>query len=280
MSSSSTATSHSKKGRIIMVYLVSLVLIYFGFRMNFYVGLVVLLLALGLIAYKSLPSIYATLGNKAYHAGDNDGVKKYYNKALATDRAPVSSYSTYVLMLMRMGELDKALEIANLAIINRKFAERDKYVLKEYRALIYYHKGEAEEALEDAREIFDNYKNTTIYSLLGFLMLACDEPIDETLAFCLEAYDYNSDDRDVVDNLLLAYYKNGDLDKASELADELLEMSPTFIEAQYHSALIAKAKGDIEKAKEHIENLDDCIRTALTTVSEEEIEEFSKSLEN
>lgn len=254
-----------------MIYVIILVLIYFGFACDFWVGVITTLIALGFLIYKATPTFYSILGNRAYNSDNMEKTQKYYDKATGTGRASAAICTTYVLMLMRMGEIDKAYKICANAIANPKFKKQEKFVLKEYRTLIFFKQGNAEEALEDAREIFAAYKNTTIYSLLGYLMLACDEPIDETLEFCLEAYDFNSDDRDIVDNLALAYYKKGDLEKAKELCDTLLEMSPTFVEAQYHSALIAKAMGDVEKAKEHIANIDDCIRTALTTVSEEEI---------
>ena len=262
-----------------MKYIILLLLIYFGFRVNLYSGIIVTLIVLSYIFYIKLPAIYAIKGNKAYNSNNFKEASKYYEKAIDTGRASAKTSITYILMLMREGEMDKALNLANNTIANPKTTQAEKYIVKEYRSLIYFKQGDKEEALEDAKEIFESYKNSTGYGLLGYLMLACDEPIEETMEFCKEAYDYNSDDRDIVDNLMLAYYKMGDYKKAEEISEELLEMSPKFVEAHYHSALVKKALGDKKGALEYLENIDDCIRTALTTVSEEEIENLRKELQ-
>ena len=263
-----------------MIYIVLAVLIIWGFNSEPFpwVGIIVSAIALGFLIYRILPSYFAMQGRKAYNEDDIKKTKKYYNKAISFIHAKVNINITYLLILMRIGELDKALKLADSLTTHPKATQNEKYIVKEYRCLIYHKQGNSKEALEDAKEIFANFKNTTIYSLLGYLMLACDEPIKETMDFCLEAYDYNSDERDIVDNLALAYYKNGEYEKAEELAEELIKMSPTFVEAHYHSALIAKALGKTEKAKAFLDNMDDCIRTALTTVTEEEIELLRKSL--
>ncbi len=262
-----------------MKYIILLVLIYIGFSLNLYSGIIVTALSLLYIAYLKLPEIYAANGNKAYNSDDFKKASEYYEKAIDTGRAKAQIGIRYILMLMRAGEMDKAMQMANNIIANRKTSVAEKYIVKEYRALIYFKQGNKEEALEDAKEIFESYKNTTIYGLLGYLMLACLEPIEETMEFCKEAYDYNSDDRDIVDNMLLAYYKTGDYKRAEELSDELLEMSPKFVEAHYHGALVKMALGKKQEAKELLENIDDCIRTALTTVSEEEIADLQRQLQ-
>lgn len=261
-----------------MIYIVLALLIFWGFSSNVLIGIAVSVISLGFIIYKALPGIYAILGNRAYNRDDIEETFKYYEKATASGRAKPGIHLTYLLILMRNNKLDKALQVANNIVINRNSKLSEKYLAKEYRCLIYFKQGEKEEALEDAKEIFESFKNTTIYGLLGYLMLACDEPITETMDFCLKAYDYNSDDRDIVDNLVLAYYKNGELSKAEELSLELLEEHPTFVEAHYHAALIAKALGKNADATAYLEDMDDCIRTALTTVSEEEIENLKNEL--
>lgn len=261
-----------------MVYVILAILIYFGFASNLITGIIVTALSVGFLIWKKLPTMYAILGSRAYNADKNEKAIRCYEKSTDSGRADSKIYATYILILMRTGRLKQALAAANTAIANPKFLLADKYMLKCYRCLIYYKIGEGSEALSDAREIFESYKNTTVYGLLGYLMLAMNEPLDKTLEFCLEAYDYNSDDRDIVDNLVLAYYKCGELEKSEELSKKLIEMSPSFVEAHYHRALIFHALGKDSGALELLENIDTCIRTALTTVSEEEIENLKKEL--
>lgn len=261
-----------------IIYIILALLIYLGFSSNLITGVIVTIISLGFLVWKNLPALYAMAGARSYNSDKDEAAISWYERAVDTGRADAKIYSAYILILMRTGRLKSAQSALNLAIANPKIATADKYILKCYRCLVYFKTGNGEEALSDAREIFECYKNTTVYGLLGYLMLATDESPDKTLDFCLEAYDYNSDDRDIVDNLVLAYYKLGRLDEAEDLAAKLREMSPSFVEAQYHSALIARARGKIEEAREFVKNIDSCLRTALTTVGEEEIEDFKKEL--
>lgn len=263
-----------------MIYIVLAVLIFWGFNTEPFpwTGIIVSAVALGFVIYKALPAIFAMKGSKAYNCDDVKKAIRYYDRAIKFKSAKVNFSITYILILMRTGKMNKALKIANNTVLNPKAKPGEKFLVKEYRCLIYFKQGNKQEALDDAKEIFEKYKNTTIYGLLGYLMLACGEPMKETMDFCLEAYDYNSDDRDIVDNLVLAYYKNREYEKAEELAKDLIKMSPTFVEAHYHSALVAKALGKYKEARAFLENMDECIRTALTTVEEEEIEELRKQL--
>lgn len=261
-----------------MIYLVLAFLVYWSFSIDLKAGLIVSSLSLGFVIYKLLPLFFVMKGNKAYNEDDIEKTIKYYDKAVSFNHAKVNYHISYILILMRTGNMDKALKLANNVVMHPKANPGEKFIVKEYRCLIYFKQGNHQEALDDAKEIFKKYKNTTIYGLLGYLMLACDEPMDDTMKFCLEAYEYNSDDRDIVDNLVLAYYKTGEYEKAEELAQKLIEMSPTFVEAHYHSALIAKALGKTAEAKAFLDSMDDCIRTALTTVSEEEIENLKRQL--
>ena len=111
------------------------------------------------------------------------------------------------------------------------------------------------------------------------MKLATNQPIDEVFQLCEEAYDYNADDRDIVDNLAWAFIKKGDFEKARELCDMMLEKFPAFTEAYYHGAICYSKLGNVEKAKELLELIDtNCRRTYLTTVSVDEIKELKQSL--
>ena len=57
-----------------------------------------------------------------------------------------------------------------------------------------------------------------------------------------------------------------------------MEKNPSFVEAYYHSALIAEALGDTKRALEYLDKVDGCVRSAMTTVSEEQICELKERL--
>ena len=124
---------------------------------------------------------------------------------------------------------------------------------------------------------FASVKNTLTYALLGYLRQSMGDP---SLDFCLEAYDYNDDDRDICDNLTVAYYMTGDLDSAEEMAKAEREKFPAFVEGFYHSAQIAAKKGDKKSALEFLDEIKNCNRTVMTTVSVDDIEALKEELKN
>ena len=136
-----------------------------------------------------------------------------------------------------------------------------------------------EETVEEAIELFDDgYTISNMYCLVGLLMIATNKPLDETTAFCEKAYDYDCDNRDIVDNLLVCYIKNKNYEKATELSKILTEQYPLFIEGWYHTALMYYNMGDNTEAKYALSKIKDCDRTYMTTISEEAVAELENKL--
>ena len=256
------------------------ILLYLSFSVNTWLGIGVTLFGILYVLYSNLPALYAMKGNAAISEKKLETALEWYKKAYKTDRASSANILTYATLLLRTGEVDEAETILNLVVLGKgKKADRDiKYKAKLYRSLLYYKTNREEDAIEDAEEVFDNFKNTMSYGLLGYLKLATNAPFDETYSLCTEAYEYNGDDRDIVDNMVVAHIRAGELDKAREVCDKLLENNPQFVEAHYHGAIIAKELGDLQKASELLENISQCSRTFLTTVSEQEIEELKEKI--
>lgn len=258
--------------------IVMLVAMLIAYKVNIWLGIAVAAVCMGYAVYIAMPSVYALRGNKAFRNDDLPGACSWFAKAYKTGRASLNQKMNYAILLMRTGDFDRAEPVLNGVILDRSLAEGKKAVAKQYRALLYSKLGKTAEALEEAEELFENYRNTTMYGLLGYLKLTAERSAIETLEFCEEAYDYNADDRDIRDNLALAYYKQGDYASAKQYADALLEEFPEFVEAVYHRALIAAAEGDTEKAVSCMETIDTCRWSALTTVSKEEVKTLKQTL--
>ena len=136
------------------------------------------------------------------------------------------------------------------------------------------------EAMEEAQDFFADVKNTITYGIMGYFMHITGAPAEDTLKLCLEAYDYNADDRDIADNLALAYIRAGKNAEAAELADKIIEKNPEFVEGYYHGAQANIALGNRKKAKEQLSHISACNRTSMTTVSEEEVGKLAEELKN
>ncbi len=76
----------------------------------------------------------------------------------------------------------------------------------------------------------EGYRNSSIYGMLGYFKLLRNDDLDETTKLCEEAYDYNSDDRDIKDNLSICYFRKGEYEKAEKISDELVGSAPNFVE--------------------------------------------------
>lgn len=260
-------------------YILCGVIVFLGCNMGVIPGAIALLGTLIYIVYSNMPAILSINGNKAMNNGDYEKALSMYKKAVNTKRASASVELRYGMLLLRCGHPDEAVGVFNSIILYSKTKGQEKLTAKQYRAMAYHKLGQKDDAMEEAEELFETFKNSITYGIICYLKLAYNEPVDEVLPICLEAYDYNSDDRDIIDNLVLAYIRKGEFAKAKELVDTMLEKFPTFTEAYYHGAVVYKNLGENKKACELLSSIkENCRRTYLTTVSEEEIEEMKNSL--
>lgn len=239
---------------------------------------ILLIFAIGLLIWWILPTIYMIQGNKAYGNGGTKDALRWYEKAQKTGHVSVSCRITYALLLLRDGRPEEAERLLNQIIRDKSIKENKKGNARIYRCMAYTKENRIEDAYEDAMELLEKGKSTTLYAMAGYVMLLSGKPDAEILDFCEEAYDYNPDERDITDNLAAACIKTGDYERAKELGEELMEHYPKFVEGFYHTACAYYALGDYEKAKTCMEGLENCQRHYLTTVSEQEIEELKACL--
>jgi len=262
----------------LIYFLLGAAVIFISFKKSIILGLTALLAGFGIIAYILYPKIVIAKANEKFNNGDFDGAIKDYRKMIQKGRADIDLRITFASLLMRADKADVALEEIN-KILKYKFDIKKKYLAKQTRAMINYRLGNMADAREEIDEIFeDGYRTSSTYCIVGFFMLLMNDPIEETLKFCEEAYDYDEDNRDIADNMLVCYLKTKQYDKAKEVSDKLLKLAPEFVEGHYHSALLYEATGDFKKAKEYAEKIKDCKRTVMTTISEAEADKLVKRL--
>lgn len=238
---------------------------------------IILAAVLVFAAYKLTPTVLKFKAVKALQEGENDKAVSLYKRASHIFGGNNQYKIEYALVLMRLGEYKEAEKTLNTIILDRSIPKKEKINAKTYRAMAYHKEGRTEEAIEEMTELYETVKTTVVYGLFGYL-----KQLDGTSAldFCLEAYDYNSDNRDICDNLLVAYIREGNFEKADEIADNLRDRYPQFLEAFYHSAILELKKGNKGKAMEFLDKTAECKRSKLTTVSEEEIEKLRSEIEN
>ena len=257
---------------ILFNLIIIFVVLYLSFKFHVLAGIGAIIL-LGIIGYVSnYPRIMVGRANAEFLQKNYDKAFRYYKKAYKSNHRKYNVDISYAQALLRFGKPDEALEILNkiLVLPLKREIRRPATMV---RCMVKYKLGMLNEAYEEAFEIFDDgYVNSNMYSILGLFMHEKGDSIDKTLEFCKKAYDYNSDNRDIVDNLILCYIKSNDADKAISLAKELTEKYPNFIEGWYHLAQGYVLSENYIDAKLALDKVENCERSYLTTVSQEEID--------
>ncbi len=263
----------------IIVFAVLGIATYFAFKFNVILGIVVLALILLLLYKINYAAFFEMKANMEFQNGNIQNALKLYEKAYNSKNRKFSVDVSYARALLRSGNTEKALELMN-NILSLSLSKEMKTTAKQTRCLINYKLGNIDEAYEEAYELYYDYNFTTsnMRGLMGFMMLLKGVPMDETIKFCEEAYDYDSDNRDIVDNLAVCCYKTKDYKKGLELCEDLTDEHPKFVEGWYHGAQMLSALGEKKRALEWLEKITECNRTGMTTVSEEEIDELKKQL--
>ena len=263
---------------MLMKILLPLAAVFVCYMINPIFGLIATVAALFICVYYYLPNFYAVRGNNLFSQGDMQGAEKWYKRAVNTGRASDKLKMAYGILLLRTGKPESAERQLN-ELARKKTAKPEiKQQAKQYRCMAYCKQGRMDEAMEEAQELFEVSKNTITYGIMGYFMHLTNAPAEETLKLCEEAYEYNADDRDILDNLALAYYRAGQYEKAKEYTDKMVEENPTFVEAFYHGALVEEALGNTDKAREYLTKIPECRRTYMTTVSKEEIDALAEKL--
>lgn len=180
---------------------------------------------------------------------------------------------------LRCGEVENARKHLQLAVTLTQRGSADRNKIKNILALTSWKEGHLDEAIEDLEEVIESgFRSTVIYENLGiFYNLSGDK--EKALKFNLEAYDYNSDDLIICDNLANTYFLMGEYDKAKELYDDILnrEPAPHFPEAYYGYGEVLIALGQKDEGLEMIKKSFDYPFSFLSIKSKEEIEEMYKS---
>lgn len=237
---------------------------------------IVVIIAVIYCIYKILPLFFRVLANNAFASGNCEKAAEFYKLSYKISNGKTYYGQTYAILLMRMERFSEAEKLLN-EMISKGLKAADKFSARVFRCMAWDKLQKNEAALEEAEELFEQVKNTQTYSLLGYLR---QKNGDSALDFCIEAYEYNCDDRDICDNLTAAYIMEKEWEKAENLAKTLREKYPEFVEGFYRSAVIAKHCGKLEQASEYAERAANGKRNGLTTVSCDEINALRKEIEN
>lgn len=269
---------NSRLKGLITGFILPVAVVIIAAMVNRWLGIAALVAYLLILAYKSRAMIYSIIGTRKYGLGMLDEAAKWFGRAYATKHASVRTSVSYAYILLKNRELQKAEEILS-KLIKENSGSEDLPYIKSIMALVLWKKGNVDEAVDMLEEVTRTYKTTSVYGSLGYLLILKGD-LEKALQFNLEAYEYNSSDNIINDNLGQNYYLLGMYDKANEIYEKLMAKSPGFPEPYYNYGLVLEKLGNREKALEMLKKALSCKLTYLSTITMDEVEAAIKRLEN
>lgn len=223
---------------------------------------------------------YAFMGNMKYSKGDMNGALEWFGKACEEKKPNPKLVVSYGYLLLKMGKIQEAEKVLE-RLLHSKQSDEIEMNAKLNFALVLWKKGELDKAVDMMYEVYDNYKNSTVYGSLGYLLIVKGD-LKKALEFNLEAYVYNDNDGIILDNLGQTYYLRGEFNSAMEIYKKLMALSPSFAEAYYNYGLVLMKIEQYEKALEMIKKSASYTLSSLSTITRdninEKIEEIEKKL--
>jgi len=207
------------------------------------------LLVVGYIVYflwAKRSDFVAQFAVRKYRQGDIERALTWYARAAASRNAKPMVYLSYALVLLKAGDLDAAEE--NLAgAAKHELSEYDQNALTAMCGLLKWKRGNPREAAVELQSLADEFKNPTLFGALGSLYLS-EGMLDAALRHNSEAKEIADDDQIICDNLARTYYLNGEIEKAEEIFDDLIDRAVHMPEPYLNKALILGSRNNTEEA--------------------------------
>lgn len=234
--------------------------------------LVISIFILALVLVLKRGALMAIRGRVMFARGNADGALKCYAAADKTGSLKAAQLMTYGFILLRSGKLEEARVVLNRAHMSASKPE-EKHRIKSMQALVEWKNGNLKTAVEMLEEVDAEFKTTSVYQDLGLLYVLSGDK-EKALKYNTEAYEYNSDDLVICDNLAEAYTLCGDNEHAAELYEKLIEKEAHFPEPYYCYGLMLIEKGERGRGLELIRESLNKRFSFLSVKSKEEVAEI------
>lgn len=257
--------------KYILAVLIPFAITWLAFAYNVLLGFGVLVVFLLLLFWWQRPNLLTLRGQNEYVKGNNNKALALLKKAHSMGRTSPDNNILYAYILLRCGQHEEAAKVLNMVLFSSRLKPAQRMKAKQNLSLVRYRQGDFEEATRLMQEVFASYKNSSVYGALGYYKILSHAP--DAMDFALEAYDYNSDDKVIIDNLIQLYLERGQIDRAKELSDKTIAAGNEGVEIYYHAGQVALALGRKQEAHEFFLKAKESPRSFMTTVSEEEVED-------
>ena len=260
-----------EKNKIPSISIILIIISFFIMTVSKAVGIVLITAIILFNILKRKYLINVIKGNRAYTAKDYATAIEEYKKAVSSKYANAGIIRGYILIELKHGDPERAKEVLDKLLAERKFKDHEMLNLNVSKALILWKTGNIEVAINKLKDLLSKEKSSYIYETLTSLLLISGR-VEESLELLKEGLEYDDSNNILKSNFGEANFKLGNTEVAEETFASLLEENILFIEPYYFYALILKQKGETEKAIELLEKALDTNDSLLTTVSKDSAE--------
>ncbi|MBE7037913.1 MAG: hypothetical protein E7404_03320 [Ruminococcaceae bacterium] len=250
-------------------------------KINIGLGILAAVIIFLVVIFLKRATLYSLAAQLTFNK-DKQKAFDYFEKAYKTKKMKPQVALFYSYLLLRDAKCEEADKKIDEILKNQKtqLTETDIKNAHLNKALIRWKTGDLKGAIEKAQALYDdNFKTTALYGVLGYWYIL-DNNYEKALQINKEAYDYNDSDLIICDNLAQNYYLLGDVGKAFEIYQNIMEKEPTFIEAYYNFACVLNKKGEKEKAIENLEKALEIDEKFLSCVTHNEVKKLLDELRN
>jgi tetratricopeptide (TPR) repeat protein len=247
------------------------------FKADALTGAAAVLAYIAAAMYFQRAALYQVKGRFSYSKGNIADAVKWFQKAYKTGRCKPGDEVSYAYLLLKIGNADEAEALLN-STIKKYYASEDRWYAKSNLALVLWKKGDLDAAVSMLEEVIREFKTTTVYGSLGYLLILKGD-LDRALEFNLEASEYNRTNAIIQDNLGQVFYLRGEYEKAYEVYDKLIPSNPAFPEAYYNYGLVLVKRNEPGKALEAFRKASEYKLSFLSTITKEDIDKAVHELE-
>lgn len=239
----------SDKIKVLLTVVASVLAIYFGFKVHWLLGSGIVLVLLACALYFNRSVILAMKANAAYSQGNQEQALALFEKIYHLKHRKSQFVLNYAYLLMKSGKAEQAETVLQELSHSEKNTNLQMMV-KTNLATAYMLLDKKDEAVSLLEGVHDEYKTVMVVGNLGYFKILQGN-LEEALAFNEEAYEYESDDLTILDNLAQNYYLLGRYEEAVTYYEKVMEKSPKYAESYYYSALALEAIGRYEEASKY-----------------------------
>ncbi|MCK5811813.1 MAG: tetratricopeptide repeat protein [Clostridiales bacterium] len=255
--------------KLIIYLFFPLMIIFFGFRRDYLYLSIVIILYFTVFFFLKKEELFIILAG--YHDKNKHSLKslKYLLKAYQLKSSSMDTANKFIYLLLKNEKYKKCGQIIS-EVEKREMTDTEKEILLSNKALYLWKSKQIKQAITLYDQLIETHESTSIYTAYGYVVTLGND-LDKALNVNLQAHNFNSNSKGIMDNLGLTYIKMGKLDKAEKIYKKLIEKNPTFPEAYYNMGILMQLRGNLAESKYYIKRALEKPFNGLSTISKDEV---------